>query len=280
MDAKRKFEGLGNTEIEHLVRRAAFRWHWQWLSAQVSRIAAWVRLQLSLRELRRLDDNQLARYRIAARSVARRTFPQKLKLNDPTASVRRSARSAPASATAAAARRGSSAAPAIRARRGSREGRVRHRGVAFGGRMHRAAIDRAGRAPGRVMQVGRLEHRRDAFGISHGGEIAVIGGADPARARRIGAEIARPVIAHKRARRRGGRDRSRSFRPCPRNIRGRKPDRFRRARRSRDWRIRPDAGRRRSSARRSDRGRRRAYRRSRARASWEGICSRRNPRRA
>ena len=43
----------------------------------------------------------------------------------------------------------------IRARRGSTgKRRVRHRGMAFGGRMDGAAIDRAGRAPGRVMQVG------------------------------------------------------------------------------------------------------------------------------
>ena len=33
---------------------------------------------------------------------------------------------------------------------------VRHRGVAFGAGMHRAAIDRRQHAPGRVMDVGRL----------------------------------------------------------------------------------------------------------------------------
>ena len=60
MDSERKFEGLTNAEIEHLVRRDCFHWHWQRLSAYVSRVAAWVRLQWALRELRRLDDNQLA----------------------------------------------------------------------------------------------------------------------------------------------------------------------------------------------------------------------------
>jgi uncharacterized protein YjiS (DUF1127 family) len=60
MDSERKFEGLTNAEIEYLVRRDCFRWHWQRLSAYVSRAAAWVRLQLALRELRKLDDNQLA----------------------------------------------------------------------------------------------------------------------------------------------------------------------------------------------------------------------------
>jgi uncharacterized protein YjiS (DUF1127 family) len=56
MDTRRKFEGLTNAEIEHLVRRACFRWHWQWFSAIVAR---W-RWQLTLNRLRRLDDRQLA----------------------------------------------------------------------------------------------------------------------------------------------------------------------------------------------------------------------------
>ena len=59
MSKKVPFEGLSNTEIEHLVRRAAFRWYWQWIAAHVGRLVGWWRLQWALRELRRLDDNQL-----------------------------------------------------------------------------------------------------------------------------------------------------------------------------------------------------------------------------
>ena len=59
MNKKVPLEGLSNTEIEVLVRRAAFRWYRQRLSAQLNRLAAWWQLQWSLRELRRLDDNQL-----------------------------------------------------------------------------------------------------------------------------------------------------------------------------------------------------------------------------
>jgi uncharacterized protein YjiS (DUF1127 family) len=56
MYTKQPFEGLSNAEIEILVRRAYFRWRWQWLSAIVAR---W-RWQLTLARLRRLDDHQLA----------------------------------------------------------------------------------------------------------------------------------------------------------------------------------------------------------------------------
>ena len=40
---------------------------------------------------------------------------------------------------------------------------IRHRGMAFGGRVHGAAIDRADHAPDRVMDVGRLQGRRQSF---------------------------------------------------------------------------------------------------------------------
>ena len=46
---------------------------------------------------------------------------------------------------------------------GGRHGGVRHRGVAFGARMHRAAIDRRQHAPGCVMDVGRLLRCRQAL---------------------------------------------------------------------------------------------------------------------
>jgi uncharacterized protein YjiS (DUF1127 family) len=56
MPPRYPFEGLSNAEIEILVRRAYFRWRWQWLSAIVAR---W-RWRLTLQRLRRLDDRQLA----------------------------------------------------------------------------------------------------------------------------------------------------------------------------------------------------------------------------
>ena len=56
MSKKIPFEGLSNTEIEFMVRRAAFRWWRERLSAIVAR---W-RLYWAIKELRQLDDNQLA----------------------------------------------------------------------------------------------------------------------------------------------------------------------------------------------------------------------------
>ena len=79
-----------------------------------------------------------------------------------------------------------------------RQCRVRHRGVAFGAGMHGAAIHRRQNAPGRVMDVGRLLRRRQALRIGHGREIAVIGVADPARARQIGAVFAGAAAANHR----------------------------------------------------------------------------------
>ena len=66
---------------------------------------------------------------------------------------------------------------------------VRHRGMALGGRMHRAAIDRRQHAPGRIMDVGRLHVGRQALRIGHRGKIAVVGVADPARARQSRRDI-------------------------------------------------------------------------------------------
>jgi uncharacterized protein YjiS (DUF1127 family) len=60
MDTKRRYEGLINVEIEILVRRDYFRWIRQWLWIRLCSLAAWWKLQLALRKLRRLDDNQLA----------------------------------------------------------------------------------------------------------------------------------------------------------------------------------------------------------------------------
>jgi uncharacterized protein YjiS (DUF1127 family) len=60
MDKRRRYDGLTNAEIEILVRRDHFRWRRQWLWTRLRRLAAWLRLQWALRELRRLDDNQLA----------------------------------------------------------------------------------------------------------------------------------------------------------------------------------------------------------------------------
>ena len=85
--------------------------------------------------------------------------------------------------------------------------------------------------------------------IGHRGEVAVVGGADPARARRIGAKLARPQRADQRRVRCRRPDRARSCCLRPRSIRGRTPDPAASARRSRDRRIPPDAHRRRSCGR-------------------------------
>ena len=76
--------------------------------------------------------------------------------------------------------------------------RVGHRGVTFGGRMHRAAIDRRQHAPGRVMDVGGLHRGGRPLRIGHRREVAVIGVADPARARQIGAVLAGAAAAQHR----------------------------------------------------------------------------------
>src|ERR1700687_1720947 len=73
--------------------------------------------------------------------------------------------------------------------------------MALRGRMPRAAIEGAQGAPGRIVNIAGLQRTREAFRIGHRREIAVIGGADPAAARGIGAELTRAAIAHKRIRR-------------------------------------------------------------------------------
>ena len=80
--------------------------------------------------------------------------------------------------------------------------RVGHHRLAFRARMEGAAIDRRHRAPACIVDVGRLHGRRQPARIGHRGEVAVVGGADPARARRIGTELARPQRADQRAGRR------------------------------------------------------------------------------
>ena len=63
------------------------------------------------------------------------------------------------------------------------------------------------------MDVGSAAASRAALREGHGGEVAVVGGADPARARRIGAELARPAASRPAARSRPTPGRARSFRP-------------------------------------------------------------------
>jgi uncharacterized protein YjiS (DUF1127 family) len=55
MSKKIPFEGLSNTEIEFLVRRAAFRWYRQWFAALIER---W-QLHWTIKRLRKLDDRTL-----------------------------------------------------------------------------------------------------------------------------------------------------------------------------------------------------------------------------
>ena len=90
------------------------------------------------------------------------------------------------------------------------------------------------------MDVGRLLRRRQALRIGHRREVAVIGVADPARARQIGAIFAGAAAAQHRLA--GGRDDVGIEAVAVRReaLRGRIPDRSRRARRSRGWQSRPD----------------------------------------
>ena len=75
--------------------------------------------------------------------------------------------------------------------------------MALGGRMHRAAVHRRQHAPCRVMDVGRLHVGRQALRIGHRGKVAVIGVADPARARQVGAIFAGAAAAQHRLAGRG-----------------------------------------------------------------------------
>src|SRR5262245_31519413 len=61
--------------------------------------------------------------------------------------------------------------------------------------MNRAAIDRREYPPSRIMDVARLQHGGQALGIGHGGEVAVVCGADPTRARGVGAKLACRIAA-------------------------------------------------------------------------------------
>src|SRR5882672_10750745 len=70
--------------------------------------------------------------------------------------------------------------------------------MAFGAWMHRAAIHRGKNAPGRIMDVGGLLGRRQPLWISHRREVAVVGIADPARARQIGTIFAGAAAAEHR----------------------------------------------------------------------------------
>ena len=91
------------------------------------------------------------------------------------------------------------------------------------------------------MDVGRLLRRRQALRIGHRREVAVIGVADPARARQIGAILAGAAAAQHRLAGGARRYRDRSCRRSPRSTAGRIRDRFRRARRNRGWQSWPDA---------------------------------------
>src|SRR5262245_63363971 len=79
------------------------------------------------------------------------------------------------------------------AHRGKRS--IGHGGVALRSRVDGATVDCREHAPGRVVDVRWLQRRAKPLRISHRGEIAVIGGAHPALARRIGAELAGAAAA-------------------------------------------------------------------------------------
>src|SRR5687768_15880126 len=64
--------------------------------------------------------------------------------------------------------------------------------MAFGGGMDRPSIYRTQNSPYRVMDICRLQHCWETIRIGHRGEKAVIRRTHPARARGIGAELARP----------------------------------------------------------------------------------------
>ena len=99
--------------------------------------------------------------------------------------------------------------------------------------MHRAAIDRGQNSPGRVVDIGRLLRRRQALRIGHGREVAVIGVADPARARQIGAIFAGAAAAQHRLAGGGDDIGIEAVAAWPKSIAGRIPDRFARARKNR-----------------------------------------------
>src|SRR5919204_467254 len=73
--------------------------------------------------------------------------------------------------------------------------------MAYGCRVIRAAIDRREYSPDRIMQIARLQYGGQSLGIGHRGEVAVVGRADPARARSVGAKFVRRVAAGHRLRR-------------------------------------------------------------------------------
>ena len=83
-----------------------------------------------------------------------------------------------------------------------RHRRVGHRRVTFRGRMDGAAVDRGQHAPDRIVDAGRGRHAGKTLRIGHGGEVAVVRGAHPARPRRIGTVLAgRPAAGERIARR-------------------------------------------------------------------------------
>ena len=81
---------------------------------------------------------------------------------------------------------------------GGRPRGIRHRGMAFGGRMNGAAIHRRQHAPCRVMNIGGLARRFRRERIGHRGEVTVVRVPDPARARQISAELAGTLAAGQR----------------------------------------------------------------------------------
>ena len=103
------------------------------------------------------------------------------------------------------------------------------------------------------MSVGWLRSRQPPR-IGHRGKVAVIGVADPARARKIGAIFAGAAAAQHRLAGRGDDVGIEAFALGRKTLPGRIPDRFARARKIRGRRRRPDGHRRTSCDRRRDRG--------------------------
>ena len=131
---------------------------------------------------------------------------------------------------------------------------IRHGGMALGGGMNGAAIDRGEYAPDGVVQVARLQQGRQPFRVGHRREIAVVGRADPARARCIGAEFARRISAGHRVGRAFRQAALEGLALAAKSIPGRKRDRRRRARTRRARQTPPGGRRRKSCARLQDRG--------------------------
>ena len=71
--------------------------------------------------------------------------------------------------------------------------------MALSGRVDRTTVKRTDDAPHRVVDIARLEQCRQSLRVGHRGEVAVVGGADPARARRIGAVVRGAHVASERA---------------------------------------------------------------------------------